>query len=555
MITAEVSNYKRLNYGVIEIPEKTDENGKIVLVLGYNEEGKSSLCEGIGRAFSQHRFKNAEEAQEALTDGAASGFVRIIRNSRETNLTLPDGEITGSAVTASSIAVGLENLPELTRKEDRFLLLSKALKALPSIEDLRDEMVKAGYTEVDVDNAWKMICSPATQRIDFPKAHQEYSSMRTKLSGRWCEITGKRQYGKATEWTPEGFKREELLTAVPEDIDKDIEAAQKALLDVAGSKAIDVNYRASLESQVEGIAELEEELKACTSNGKQLRKELQKYDGVVSDAILCECWTCHTSQIIVNGESHDPALVSYDAGAASARAALQRELDSAMRTYKDINSRLDAAKQAKALLDNMEDVDTTSIDKAQQDVNRAKSKKSAYEAFTRAEAIHKEIEKIDLLKKLTAADGLPGKTLSKSIREFNKYLKMICDVASWKLVQIVEGDASVVQKGKKYSAASKSGKFRIQTAIQLAFAKYDGSELVVLDEANCLDNRDGGLPGLIHVLSEVDIPTVVNCMANSRTHAEELAAQTADGLRYGYRYWVEDGQVTQLDPQLASSAT
>lgn len=550
MAIAELSNFCGFEYGQIEIPEVDATSARIVLVMGYNYSGKSSLLKGIARAASQMRYKNKQEAQEDLRLTAASGYVRLKKGNKETSVSVPDGDIIGESITASTVAVGLESIADLKSKVERFNLLSKALQSVPQYEDLETEILKAGYTEVDAQNAWKMICPPATKVIDWEGANKDYNKLRTKLTGRWCEVTKARQYGKADEWVPDGFTRDELQVIEPEALEKEIEKAKERLEKSTAGKALSSHQREQLQQLVDQIPSVEESIEKCKKEGAALKKEKAQFDDVVSDFIKCACFKCGTEQVIIDGASIDPESVTLDPEAKKKVAEINQKLFDATSLYKRLSEILKKATQAKEDLDGSEtatEEDETELQEAKNLVSLLESKKAAYARFTRANDLHQDIQKVDLLKKLTAADGLPGKMLRKPLREFNELLKEICEIGNWSEVQVSEGDASVMQNGMAFHRRSDSEQLRAKIAIQLAFARFDGSELVVIDELELLDERDGGLPGLIYVLDECGIPAVVACMANSEKHAKAISETSEDGYSYGKRYWAENGQIRLLD--------
>src|SRR5690606_13027635 len=142
------------------------------------------------------RYKNKADAQRELRRGSETGFVKITNeNGKESYLGLPDGQPEGMAVNVSRAAAGVENLPQIAKSEDRCIMLSKSLQAVPDYDDFYKEVIEAGYEESDVDDAWREVCAEHTGHIDFAKAYEVFSKRRTENSGAWCHETGKRQYG------------------------------------------------------------------------------------------------------------------------------------------------------------------------------------------------------------------------------------------------------------------------------------------------------------------------------------------------------------------------
>jgi len=551
-ITIQVVNFGGLANGTIKIPSLGASGAWITMLLGNNHQGKSSFLRGSGRAAAGVGYKDKKEAAKDLKRGESTGFVKITREGYpETFLSLPTGELSGQAVKASRVAVGFEHLMDKTKKEERFKLISTALKTVPEKEDLAVEFKKEGYSDVDVDNAWRVICSPNTGNIDWENAHTEYTSNRTTLSRRWCETTGKGTYGKADEWFPEGYQRAELLAADPDALDNAITAAEGKLTAAQSNQAISLYEYQQLQTTVDGIPAQKERYETCRTRSDEIDKELAELSKYVDSSKVIKCRECGCDQLIVNDTSVDPATMTVDKAKVQKRAQLEKEQKNLIAEAEGIAARLDTANRAKERLAETPAPDAAGIEKAQANLKAAKAKQEAYATLMRANDLHAQIKKCDVLKKLTANDGVPATKLRPALEKFNKLLADICEIGNWQTIK-VETDGSVTQDGMEAERRSDSEQLRIKIALQLAFARYDGSDLVLLDRIELLDDLPGGLPGLVYVLDEVRIPIVMAGMANSKKHAETLSRDIPmeDGsvFRYGSRYWVADGVIEDLSP-------
>ncbi len=75
--------------------------------------------------------------------------------------------------------------------------------------------------------------------------------------------------------------------------------------------------------------------------------------------------------------------------------------------------------------------------------------------------------------------------------------------------------------------------YRLRAALQVAFAKIDGSAMVILDGADILDNQ--GRQGLIRMLAAAKVPALIGM-----TYAGPKAVPDLS-LAGGATYWIDGG--------------
>jgi hypothetical protein len=188
-------------------------------------------------------------------------------------------------------------------------------------------------------------------------------------------------------------------------------------------------------------------------------------------------------------------------------------------------------------------VDTTAVDAARRATESVRETLKAWETFNRANDLHRQLMKLDILCDMTRADGLPGQKLRSKIDTFNELLKTLCTNADWDIVK-VERDGSVTCNNRKWKRLSGSEGFRTKAAIQTAFAQYDKSDLICLDGADILDGASikGGLSGLVYLSDQVETPMLITCKADS---VAELKAVVDN--EFGRVYLVDAGILYEID--------
>jgi len=513
---------------------------------GYNFAGKSSILKAVAHCASLTKLHNKERAKTAVHDGEASGFVSIETEQGEQVLTLPENETMGLALKTSELAAGLFHFPTLDQKE-RFSLLSQTLKADPTKEDLVAELKKdETFSEIDIDNAWKAIQSPATKKVNFPAAHQTYKKNRTTMTGRWCEVTGARQWGQPSgeAWAPEGFTRDEMIAVDIVKAKECVEEMDAAIVVAAGEVAISQAAKEELEAKAKTEPALRELSADLVKRRVALEERIAELSKLDEPCEVIHCWNCETAQVIKDGKSTAPAEhgpVMSDAIQADLKAA-RLEMTELQAEIKDTAAKMAEAMTAKSKLKSVKVADPDAVKKAQAKADKARAKLRAVEDFRRATELHNEIVKTVKLIELTAPDGLPGKKLRKVIDKANKRIAELCSVGEWATVRI-ERDSSVTYNNRPYIDCSESEQLRIDATLQCVFAELDGSQLVVIDRVDALDNRECSKAGLIWLLDEYRQTTGGDALIATKLDDHKDPWLPLEKNEYGRSYWVQDGTV------------
>lgn len=529
---AKISNFGRIS-GEYEI-----EIQGLTALVGYNEAGKSSTLEAIGRAASSSKLSK-EKAKGYVNREAASASVSIETESGEMTYTLPDNEIQGGGLKVSATAAGLVNLCDVAKEAERFRLLGEALQLEPTFKELETELAKTElFDEQEIKAAWSAICPPASGKADWESAHKVYKDNRTKLTARWCEVTGSRQWGseKGDLYAPDGYDRDKLLGLTLAQVETGLTVAEKREKELIANVAISGAKRAALTAQVEKIPELQAKIREA----EEALAELPEGGAGATSGNPIQCCECGADLVVVGSKTILKETFDADAEAskkASEAAAKRVELQAKLSRYQAYLK--DAMSAKNELEDAASGSNESEVQAAQQITEGARKVKDAFLKFTRANDLNKEIRKCVELVKVTAPDGLKGQKLRKALAKFNTYLEQLSEIAEWKTVK-VESDGSVSAGGFYFEQLSASAKLRARAIIQAAFAAYDKSELVIVDAVDLLDNQDGGRRDLLNMLAALDRPVLIGCTADS---IDDLAAIETSGA--GLVYQVKDGAISR----------
>lgn len=549
---------------------------KITLLQGFNKNAKSSILYAAALGASQ---STSDDPKGDVRDGASSGTVRIKKGGDVTELWISkeDGkqDLKGQAIRCSRVAVGLDNIGKMDQAKDRFRTLAKALHAEPTYKDVETELMKSDLFNKDfvcskcakpvddepehrkackaedgepkptlipihVKNAWRVICPPETKEIDFEGAYNAYYENRKTLKQNWRKVTTE-NYGveKGETWAPKGFSAKELKESSVDELQKAVDDAKQIVLKTAGQAAVAEADIKKAKERAAKLPELEASLESILSKKKavELQMEANKPAEVYRNVA---CQHCKEAQDIIDGVSYPPG--SQPVRDAEKYEALSREFRQLQDSIRIRELEVETAKSAKTKLESAVDAKPTEgVNEAQEQLKAAEVKLAAWRDWERARLIHVEILRAEALVKLTAPDGLSASKLGPAIAKFNKELQEICELGGWDTVKI-ERDGNVSYLGRKYKRASLSERFRIRATLQIGFALFDDSELIILDGLDCLIGENGAYrTQFLSMLYDMQIKAIVSCSLEDESEMIDM-----EGYGYGHSLWVEKGRIKEV---------
>ncbi|HJQ56418.1 MAG TPA: hypothetical protein VJ890_05905 [Vineibacter sp.] len=525
----------------------------LCLLAGVNAAGKSSVAQAVGAAASGNALPVAG-LTKAMTgmlvrSGAANGTVELVGDGGTVWMAWPAAAARqegGEPPQASQYAAGLSSVLTLPQR-DRARVLSDVLKALPTHDDVSTALAEVGWAPERCEAAWKLI-----EEQGWDGAHAARRDRGAEFKGRWRQVTGA-NYGSriAAAWRPDlaDLDEGELIDAVRE-ARAGLEKAQTAAA-VSSVEQAQLRTEASLVGALtaaEAIAAGDvDRAQAEVAAAQEARAALPSAEQPATHP----CPYCSEPIIVQNAR---PRLVKSEVAPLQDSELKARRLAIADADGKIAHAgdALNAARQklaaAQAAVENARRAQERiaanpgsaepgmSVEALRAEVARTEKRLAEYRTKVEADEINAQIERNEQLLEVLAGDGLRAKKLSRVLDVFvGRQLKALTDAAGWAAVTI---DAEMnVSMGLPYPLLSKSEQYRVRAVFQVAMAIIDGSDLVVLDEADILDGPTrSGLFKMLDAATQEGLAALV-CMTLSRKdQAPDLAA-----IGLGRSYWLEAG--------------
>ncbi|MBF0341813.1 MAG: AAA family ATPase [Magnetococcales bacterium] len=169
------------------------------------------------------------------------------------------------------------------------------------------------------------------------------------------------------------------------------------------------------------------------------------------------------------------------------------------------------------------------------EVERHTRRLHAAEAMDAAKIAADRAERLAIVKTILAKDGLRASKLRAAMNRISELISGVCSVASWPAIPL-DDELNLSMDGRPYTLLSKSEQFRCQVTVQVAMARLDGSDLLIIDGADILDSS--GRFGLIQMLRAMGIRAMV-AMTAKKDYAETISRM------FDAAFWVNGGQVEE----------
>ncbi|KXJ56548.1 MAG: hypothetical protein AXW12_00515 [Thalassospira sp. Nap_22] len=557
------------------------------VVGGRNGNGKTSLLEAVAAATSgQVNIKGLpkKDLGDIVANGTKEGSVLIRGNNGEDDyeigIAFPKAErrTEGKVPQVSAYAAGIVSFFSV-KPDERASLLIRYLKAAPTLADLTRDLTDINFPveegDADQNAANERAIKALFEDIEikgWDSVHQELKQQWTKAKGAWEQITGEK-YGSAKihSWRPDnlpaGTEHRHLVAAL-EEAEAELAKLQKdqtlssADRDRLQAEAADHDFRVkALDTAKEELAEAQ---KAVTA-AEEARNALPSVDG--QPDWKCPCCDKPLNISVVGGEVRGVTKFEGDqlskaelAERRKAIAGADGTLQNARSKVNELNRRIasleiqiktseDAKQKLMSDKDCSED-DTAKAAEALEDANdavvQARAELSAFDANEKAKIKAAEIERLGTIGKTVAPDGCRQRKLAECLDAFNDtYLTPVCEDAGWRPI-VLNADLDVTFNGRRFDLISESEQWRCRVAMQVAMARLDGSDLVIIDGADILDipNRQG----LFAATSKCGLRVLVAGTFNKPESVPHLPPEI------GHSYWIENGETRPLLPQQAAQA-
>ncbi len=548
MIRVTISNFR----GLADLRATVS---PILLLAGANGAGKSSACMAIAAAASGTLLPEGltkGKASLLVRDGADLAAVELSKDYAGATVVWPAVERSayGAWADISEVAAGLIDLAAIKAAE-RAEVLIRLIGAAPTADDL-----SAALAEQDVPED---LIAEAVKRLPkgWDAAHSAYKEMGAKLKGRWEQTTGTR-YGKAKAdgWRPDGWKPG-METLGAEDCANAIAKAENVLQEAQRDQGATQAHIDAWQTEADQLSKRRDAVtEARADRDKQLDRELAAAKAFIAlgarpqpgaEPLLCPC--CSAAVRLKDGalvaaakDDHGELVeaaqhwdrIDKEAHKAKEAAALaQRYLDAA-------EAKLKAAQDTKAKLDaagGKASENSAAIEAARAELAKAQAISDMRRRVTEATALAVKINHAIVIVELLDKTGLRQAKLAEALGVFNGDLIEVCRAAGWKPVH-VDADMAVSYGGRLVSLCSAGEQYRARITLQLAVAKREKAQLVVIDGADILDKA--GRNGLFGALKAQSIMAVIGMTLLKKDDMPDLARA---GL--GESVWIEGGHAVR----------
>lgn len=545
----QVSNF-------IAIDDATIEFDKIALVAGFNFAGKSSIARAMTSCLTGNPLPLTEmrktDAGMLIRTGAAPSQVSLIDGEDETTITYPKAEVAtkGEPMSSTPIACGIANVARMTGKE-RAAYLGELLGTSPTKAAVIDAVVAIGVTEKHAEQLWDNI-----NQLGWDGSHENAGKKGAITKGQWLEVTGE-QYGskKAETWLPPTWGTD-LAGASLESLEAKVVEAREFSESAVAVDAIDTARVERLQMEVDKLVDRRELLRRATESADEVGDIIKAASAVSLDLPRpsaeqkqTACPHCE-KLVVIEGEKLVVPAKSNAKENKKRQDAIDKSAQQIQNHQKEYDELVQSVSEHRATVATSERADTElaamieskdeganpeQIESARNAVIVAEQARDAFKAKTRADQLHVSIKKNQLIVNLLAADGLRKDALDSALSEFNEKLYSLSCVSLWPTVSVAD-DLSIRYDGRPHMLCSKSEQFRTQVIFQIVCADLDGSDAIVIDDAEILD-RDGR-NGLFQMLAQIDFPALVCMMHLAREEMPDLAK-----ANMGASFWIEGGKV------------
>jgi hypothetical protein len=553
--------------------ERADiECAPLALVAGRNAAGKSSLAQATGAVLcgSALPFAGLSKASAGLLvkSGADVACVVIKSESGTARIDWPSCQPSaqGEPPGASIWAAGLDSIA-LQPAKDRARILGEYLHADPTREDLAAALADI---EIEAAAAVKMIWD-LIEAQGWDGAHSLRKEKGTEYKGAWRQVTGANWGSRVgASWVPAGWQFEfepphenDLLAAL---------ALAKGNHDKAvAAAAVSGAERTRLAAEAAAVEARKDTLQQAEAKQEQLVGELDAArtaraalpPGTVDPGMPCPHCGAFVVLRRVNlaetrleaAEAAPPASELKKRRDAIARGRwrcrrLTGQVQEADRAIDQTRNAMQMALDARYRLDKMPAPagDLADVETAGTEVEAAEQRLTGFRQKRQADELHDKIMTNNAVIDILAPDGLRAKKLAHVLELFNTaQLGRLSLAAGWDMVSI-DPEMTLFYGSRPYGPLiAASEQYRVHAVLQVAMARLEQSQMVVLDPREFLDGIT--CSGLFDLLAEAGLPALVCLTLSRREQVPDLAAA---GL--GMSYWIEDGVAQPLHEPAEAAA-
>lgn len=548
-----IRNFRRVERADIE-------GGRIVLVGGNNDNGKSSVLLGTaiavtGWALPPGRLK--KDAGRMVRRGFDSGSVAVSVGDGAVRVGYPEAQaVFDGEIRISTIAAGLHK-PSAMKADEMATLLGRFIGAAPTLDDMLNACRDAGLGADLAGKVWGAI-----EAEGWAKTEAKAKETGIKLKGGWEQRTGQKRWGAkiGADWKPAGWSDDLVGTEISE---ASIIELRQRLQYARENAAVDAHVIDRLQQDAAKHGEAEDTLAAALKDeiaaaarvkaAQEALAALPRPQESGSDMPCPHCGAFVTLKRVSDGVSK---LMKADDVPQSADA-IQKQRKAIAAAEGDLANAQQQHGSAKAAVLNAQ-VAVTRAKTAAADLAAAQAKGGgedvgalaaeladreakfvAIEAFREAAKTHKRILQNGILQEMLAPEGLRKTVMTRELDRFNaESLAPLCAAAGWPPVRIAP-DMAIVWGDMEWVDLGDSARWIVDAIIQIAVARADGSALVIMDAADICDAKNRNK--LFGLLMKQPFESLVGMTFNKASLMPDLPAAKA-----GSRFWIENGIASEV---------
>lgn len=550
-----INNFRRIQAARLEL-------APIALLLGHNEQGKTSVSQALGAVLVRSpgviEGMLKKDMSEIINDSAQIATVDLEGEDWSVSMSWPKGDVVtrGAAPTATNIATGRQRLSRM-KVEDAAQTLFSVLKVIPT-----EEMIISEFKQTARNHRVVLSDAHIREALDKLKAGgwdgaaKWADSEATAFKRDWKNTTGQ-VWGstKGADWRPDGFE--------PDLLDLNEGALKERLTECTTAYEESIGDQALGEADVKALKEKAAKLPELEELKKIKGKTLASYDPLIETTkkqlaemrsgpqpVVCpECNSSLVATINGNDVQLAPHVGEYhvvpEKLIKEKQSSLEAQITGKNNLLVEIGkidqqiSEATAAKKKVSSTTKKAAASKEERDEAQKHLENSKARLVRFQTYHKAKVTHDMIMVYSMLGAEFAPDGIRRRRLTEQLANvLNPKLADVSAVLDIRPVTI-NSDMEIFCGTRKYTYLSTAAQFLADVAIQLAMAQLDGSGAVVIDGADVIQFPERR-KRLLLAVKAAGLPALITMSAKDITSAPDLEKA---GL--GNTYWIEAGEINE----------
>lgn len=552
-LKVQVENYRGAH------PVRFELDG-VTMIAGSNGAGKSSIAEAVGRLLSGTILPAGLAKKDAgllVKRGTERASVAIFGPEGEGELSWPECRLTTAGVLpdCSAIAAGLQRPTSYLGSAGKEFWAG-LLRVEVTAGDFQAAVQEKGasITKRDIEGVVKMI-----EKTSAAQATLDLRKRATELKGAWERASGQGRWGekKAMEFRPVGLNQGLNYEAAVERVARLREDVARA----GAGAAVREEERAKRLQRVQGTIEVQKALEQATLTLKEADEHLEKHPNPQGRTPI-PCPHCGKPLDLISehrGAQHRiVAMEPKDDLPAAEMKARRQAHQEAQHDRDKASARWEALKAERASLEADEawlkanpELDTNQLQRDRllaDELSTAAREVDDYRAWREAHDINDKIVACNLCADLCDPKGpVASKKAEAVVGTINGVLDDVRTNAGFGQIVLHrsdEGEFSATWNGIPYSMLSAGERAAVDIAIQIAMATVDGSQIVIIDDAEALDLR--GWNGVLAAIQKGGFSALCAYTQARKKDVPDLAK-----VGIGRSYWMAKGEISPIEGEAA----